>query len=272
MEAISLFLDEFMRATAWPMERPAAYGPFHLIFTVVGFTLCYLLARKLRHASDRQNRVILLSVGIFLMLTEVYKQLFHYYYICDHSYAWWIFPFQLCSVPMYLCVIAPLLKKGRVQKALYSFMMCYNLLGGFMAFIEPSGILQDYWVVTLHSCVWHMVLVFVGLYIAFSGRGGLENRDYKDATKVFLMLCVVAFSINLICWEPSGHDINMFFIGPKNSSLIVFKQISEWFGWYVSTALYIPTVCLGAYLILLPFRMLKKKLDKTETTLQTTTE
>lgn len=259
MEKLGVFLDKLMSATAWPMERPPAYGLFHLTFTLVGFALCYLLARKLRNATDRQNRWILLSVGIFLLAAEVYKQLFHYYYICDHSYAWWIFPFQLCSVPMYLCVIAPLLKKGRLQKALYSFMMCYNLLGGFMAFIEPSGILQDYWVVTLHSCLWHMILVFVGLYIGFSGRGGYEIRDYKNATKVFLVLCVVAFSINLAFWEVSGHGINMFFLGPQESSLAVFKQIAAQWGWYVSTALYIPTVCLGSWLIFLPFRLLQKR-------------
>ena len=55
----------------------------------------------------------------------------------------------------------------------------------------------------------------------------------------------------------------MFFIGPKNSSLVVFKWIAENFGWYVSTLLYIPSVCLGAYLIFLPVKIYyKKKADK----------
>jgi hypothetical protein len=44
----------------------------------------------------------------------------------------------------------------------------------------------------------------------------------------------------------------MFFVGPKNSSLAVFKEISQKFGWYISTLLYIPTVCLGAFLVYLP--------------------
>jgi hypothetical protein len=44
----------------------------------------------------------------------------------------------------------------------------------------------------------------------------------------------------------------MFFVGPKNSSLAIFKDIAKNFGWYVSTALYIPTVCLGAFLLYLP--------------------
>ena len=41
----------------------------------------------------------------------------------------------------------------------------------------------------------------------------------------------------------------MFFVGPGNSPIIVFKQFSEWFGWYVNTPIYIFAVCLGAYLL-----------------------
>ena len=29
----------------------------------------------------------------------------------------------------------------------------------------------------------------------------------------------------------------------------VFKQFSQWFGWYINTPIYIFAVCLGAYLI-----------------------
>lgn len=255
---MSDFLNDLMTLTAWPMEKPAAYGPFHLIFTAVGLMLSILLAWRFRNTGAKGNRVILLACGIFLAVSEVYKQLFYYYYIGNGSYQWWIFPFQLCSVPMYLCIIAPLLKSGKLQKAMYSFMMIYNLLGGLMAFIEPSGIVHDYWTLTLHAFIWHMLLVFIGLYLAFSNRAGKQMKDYWAASKTFVVLCVIAFCINLLFREVSGGSINMFFVGPSNSSLIVFKQISENFGWYVSTLLYIPVVCLGAYIIFLPFHLKAK--------------
>ena len=148
-EAIPIsFLESFIEATAWEMDKPKAYGPFHLIFTFVGLAVCILLAYLLRHTGKRGNKAVLLSVGIFLAVTEIYKQLFYYYYIGDHTYQWWIFPFQLCSVPMYLCLIAPFLKEGKVQSAMYHFMTTFNLLGGLMAFIEPSGIVHEYWTLT----------------------------------------------------------------------------------------------------------------------------
>lgn len=255
------FLSRLMSATAWEMTPPKPYGFFHLSFMLVGFGLSVLLAYRLKNIGERGNRCLLMGVGIFLAVCEVYKQLFYYYHIEGGQYAWWIFPFQLCSVPMYLCILAPLVK-GRMRQGMYDFMMTYNLLGGFMAFIEPSGIIHGYWTLTLHAFIWHMSLVFVGVYLFVSGRGSRAMSGFRNATKTFLVLCVAAFCINLLFWDASGGEINMFFVGPKNSSLIVFKQISESLGWYVSTALYIPTVCLGAFLIFLPMHLLGNRLSK----------
>ena len=253
------FLEQFINATAWPMTEPVSYGPFHLIFTFVGLAAAVLLARRLRRLSDKGNRILLLTCGIFLLLSEIYKQLFYYYFIGQRSYQWWIFPFQLCSVPMYLCIIAPLLKPGKIQQGMYNFMMIYNLLGGFMAFVEPSGITHAYWTLTLHAFIWHLILVFIGLYLAFSDRAGKTMKDYRAASVTFLCLSGLAFCINLIFWKAAEGDINMFFVGPRISPLIVFEWIAETFGWYVSTALYLPVVCLGAFLFFLPFHLHAKK-------------
>ena len=252
-------LEQWINATAWEMTKPRAYGSFHLIFTAVGFAVCILLAYTLRRMGERGNRIFLFSIGSFLMLTEVYKQLFYYYHMRGGSYDFGIFPFHLCSVPMYLCVIAAFLKSGKLRNGMYGFMTTFNLLGGLMAFIEPSGINHDHLTLTLHAYVWHMSLVLIGFYLIASGRCAKVKRDYWHSVVTFVSLCGVAFLINLSLRKVSNGGINMFFVGPGNSSLLVFKQISEWAGWYVSTLLYIPTVCLGAFLIYYPVHLYYKK-------------
>ena len=256
------FIQRFIEATAWTMEKPKAYGSFHLIFTFVGLAVCVLLAYLLRHTGKKGNRIVLVSAGVFLMITEVYKQFFYYYHIGGGSYQWWIFPFQLCSVPMYLCVIAPFLKEGKLQEMMYKFMTTFNLLGGLMAFIEPSGIVHEYWTLTLHAFIWHMMLIFIGIYLIASGRFAKTGKDYWHATFTFIALCAVAFSINLIFRDVSGGSINMFFVGPRNSSLIICKQIAEVFGWYVSTVLYIPAVSLGAWIVKTIVKKIREKTKK----------
>ena len=259
MDCINDCLDRFIEFTAWEMTKPKAYGPFHLIFTFLGVALCLLLAWKLRRLGERGNKILLISVSLFLMVTEAYKQLFYYYHMEDEKYNFGIFPFHLCSVPMYLCFIAALIKPGKVRDGMYGFMTTFNLLGGIMAFIEPSGIVHDHLTLTVHAFLWHLSLIFIGAYLLMSGRYAKTMQNYWSAVITFVSLCALAFIINLSLWEVSGGNINMFFVGPRNSSLIVFKQISEAAGWYVSTLLYIPTVCLGAYLVFLPAHLHYKK-------------
>ena len=262
MNCINDCLDRFIEFTAWEMTKPKAYGPFHLIFTFLGVALCLLLAWKFRRLGERGNKILLISVSLFLMVTEAYKQLFYYYHMEDEKYNFGIFPFHLCSVPMYLCFIAALIKPGKVRDGMYGFMTTFNLLGGIMAFIEPSGIVHEYWTLTLHAFIWHMCLIFVGFYLIASGRCAKTKKDFLYAIATFLVLCVIAFCINLIFWKASEGDINMFYVGPRYSPLIVFKDISKNFGWYISTLLYIPTVTLGAFIVFLPVHLFAKKKDR----------
>lgn len=252
-------LDDMMAFTAWPMEKPKAYGPFHLIFFFVGLAVSIIFAWRLRKLDDKGHRRLLMGVGLFLLITELYKQLFYFCYIGQNTYQWWIFPFQLCSVPMYLCLIAPNLKNRAVAGGMYNFMVYFNLLGGFIAFLEPSGLVHEYLTLTLHAFFWHMMLVFVGLYLAFSHRAGIRMRDFSTAVLTFLALAVLAFIINLAFRKVSNGSINMFFVGPSNSSLIVFKDIAKNCGWYISTLAYLPTVSLGAFLVFGVVRLCNRK-------------
>ena len=252
-------LDTFFESMLYPMTPPPAYGAFHILYTLLGFALCGILAWKLRNLGDKAANRILFGIGLFLGIFEVLKQLFYYYALMDNSYSWGDFPFQLCSIPIYLCLIAPWLKPGKLQRGMYSFMVLYNLLGGAISFAEPSGLLHGHWFLTIHALVWHMVLVFIGLFICFSKRGGNQQHDYIGATMTFIALCGIAFLLNCFVQFGLGESMNMFFVGPGNSPLAVFSLFSEWFGWYINTFIYIFAVCLGAYLVFLLTYYLQNK-------------
>ncbi len=242
-------MDAFFESIAWPMERFPAYGVFHISYTLIGFAVCGFCAWKLRRVSDKAAGWILFVLGLVLAISEVFKQFFYFFVMKDNCYSWGDFPFQLCSVPMYMCLLAPWLKAGRVQRGMYSFMVLYNLLGGAISFAEPSGLLHGHWFLTVHALVWHMLLVFIGLFLCFSKRGGDQRSDYKGATCTFVVLCGIAFALNCFVQYGLHEHMNMFFVGPGNSPLVVFKQFSEWFGWYVNTPIYMVAVCLGAYAV-----------------------
>ena len=242
-------LDAFFESIAWPMDPFPAYGAFHILYTLIGFAVCGFAAWKLRGVSDKTANRILFCIGLFLAVAELFKQLFYFFAMKDNVYSWDDFPFQLCSIPMYMCLIVPFLKPGKLRRGMYSFMVLYNLLGGAISFTEPSGLLLGHWFLTIHALAWHMLLVFIGLFLCFSKRGGNQPSDYVGATKTFIALCGIAFALNCFVQLVLGENMNMFFVGPGNSPIIVFAQFSEWFGWYINTPIYIFAVCLGAYLV-----------------------
>lgn len=244
---------DFFAKTAWHMELIKPYGIFHIVFLIVGLLLSFFIAYKLRKTSVKNINKILFGIGIFLFIIELYKQLFYTFYIGNGNYQYWIFPFQLCSIPIYLCLILPFIKSQKVSQAIYTFLISYNFLGGFISFLEPSGLIHEYYTLTIHAFTWHMLIVLIGLIIGLNKNIRFNVKDFKYDFLLFLTLCGLAFIINLVLWIPSDGSINMFFVGPANSSLIVFKDIALKYGWYVNTPIYLLAVTLGAYLFYLPF-------------------
>lgn len=215
-------MRNFLEATAWTMEKPVPYGAFHLIATFVFLILTVFAAWRLRNADDKANRIILGTVGGFLLLTEVYKILFHIF-VNPYNWSFWgAFPFQLCSVPMYLSLFCAFCKNEKINSWLYEFMFAVNMFGAIMAFIEPSGINHGILTLTLHAYIWHMLLIFIGLYLFMSKRACMDKGSYKKAITVYLISCGVAQGFNLIF----GDKINCFYISPYvQSPLAVFKNI-----------------------------------------------
>ncbi|MDO4378791.1 MAG: YwaF family protein [Erysipelotrichia bacterium] len=231
--------------TAWSMNKFKAYGLIHLVLFLGGLLISFCYAYYLRYSSEKKTNKILFGCGIFLLLSEIYKQLFYTYYLHAGTYPYWIFPFQLCSIPMYLCLIIPFVKKEKLKQGIYNFMASFNLMGGFIAFLEPSGLIHEYITLTAHAFIWHMLLIFIGLLIIFTGHAEKQLKDFNQAALLYLSFCFIAFMINLLLFNVSDGSINMFFIGPAKSSLIVFKQICN-YSVLLSSIIYIVGNCLAA--------------------------
>ena len=133
------------------MVPPQPYSAFHICITAAGFLIAVLAAYVLSRKMERTFFIrLLFFCGVILTASEIYKQLFLYYVVNQEKYDWWYFPFQLCSLPMYFCLLLPLVKNRRLQLIILTFMQDFNLLGGIMALAEPSGLLHPYWFLTMH--------------------------------------------------------------------------------------------------------------------------
>ena len=246
-------LTKLLKMTAWPMTPPQPYTFFHILLSLAGISFSICLAVFLHRRKADPIR-LLFFCGLFLAVSEVYKQLFLTLAVHPGVYDWWYFPFQLCSIPMYLCLLLPFLPAGG-RKAVCAFLQDFGLLGGFLALAEPSGLMHPYITLTLHGFIWHFVLIFAGFTAAFSGEAGRRARDFLPGLSIFLVCCLIALFIN---WA-AGPDTNiaMFYISPYHpSSQIVFHQIALKIGIFWGNALYVAAAAAGAFLIHMGLRKL----------------
>lgn len=200
----------------------------------------------LKALPDKTVSRILFGCGVFLAACELYKQLFLYMIINHGAYDWWFFPFQLCSIPMYLCLILPLVPAGRLKRALYTFMQDYGVIGGIAALAVPEGFSHIHWSLTLHGYAWHIVLILIGLFIMLTGSAEKSRRGFLDTFPLFIGCCLIATAVNLLA--PGRGRADMFYITPYYpTTQPVFHEIALRLGILPSNLLYLAVVCLGGY-------------------------
>ncbi len=81
-----------------------------------------------------KHKKIFFCCGLLMLLTEIWKQWCLTYYLGGGQYNWWYFPFQLCSIPMYACLLLSFISSIKIRRALITFLMDYGLLAGIFTF------------------------------------------------------------------------------------------------------------------------------------------
>ena len=248
-------MEDWLIKTAWPMTPPLPFSAFHICFSLFGLSAAFTLAWLCRRLPQAYRVRLLFFLGILLALSECFKQMFLYYIVNGRKYDWWYFPFQLCSIPMYLCLILPFAAKfGRKwERLLCTFMYCYNLPGSILVFAAPYGMMHPYWSLTIHSFMWHILLVFIGLLIAFSGMGSVSWKGFTGSTGLFLACCGIATAVNILA-GPYGYP-DMFYITPYYpTTQPFFSTIAEQFGIMAGDLAYIAAIIMGAFILHLIYR------------------
>ena len=195
---------------------------------------------------SESNNLFYLLCGMLLLTSELWKQITLTFLSNDGTYIWWYFPFQLCSIPMYVCLIIPFIKNTVLRSVLIVFLMDYGLLGGFFAFFDTSGMHYSYFPLTVHSYLWHILLILIGLHAGRDYRYEKKQNYFMQATSLYLACCMIATIFNL-AFYPYG-DINMFYISPHyHMQQKVFRTIALYCGDLAGSLIYILSTIFGAW-------------------------
>lgn len=191
---------------------------------------------------------VLTAVGIFMALSELWKQYVLTFCVNGGTYDWWYFPFQLCSIPMYLLILLPFFRRSHIQRVFYTFLMDFSLLGGIFVFLDTTGMHYPIPALTVHSYLWHIALIGIGLVCGLSGIADYTWRGFRMSALLFGILCLLAEILNLSIGRIA--DINMFYISPYyEMSQAVISDMTRRFGNPVRIVFYLLAILAGALLL-----------------------
>ena len=204
--------------------------------------------------AERSVKRIMLMLAVFFPVTEVIKQAI---LLGDSGgYQVWYFPFQLCSMPIYLLPLAVLTQKEEMRRLLLCFLGDFMLVGGIAVLFDTSGLFYEIPILTFHSFLWHRRMVLLALLI-------LSGRDYVTSTAmmaketaIYLLLAFIALILN--CFLSRFGPIDMFYISPfTRMRQVVFSDIASVTGDPVAKIIYMLATVLAAAAVKQTVKMIR---------------
>ena len=201
---------------------PGAFSSFHLLWIGIMIVACVVLALTVaRKHSPKADRIVVSVCSVILVGCEAFKQLFWFEYY--EYYRFEIFPFQFCSVPIYVAIFASVIPWDKVREVCYRFLAFYGIIGGIAVMLVPNAVLYTYFVpMSIHAMLWHTVLVVMGVYLIVSRGYGKRIREMLTPAAVFLGFVALAIIGNVLVYHlylntpacQPGDQLSMFYISP----------------------------------------------------------
>ncbi len=261
--------EKFVHFFQGKMNTPTILGWYHLLCFGIMLLACILIIIFRKKISQKAVRFIVLGIGILLVVLEIIKQL-EYSFSWDESsqtaswsYQWYAFPFQFCSTPMYLMVLAGSLPNCKVRDAIYSYLGTFALFAGLCVMCYPGDVFTSTIFINIQTMVWHGSMVVVGILLLSTQAFAIEHKSILKAGIVFLIMLLTALLMDCIwAWAgglQTGQTFNMFYISPYYPcTLPIFDIIYSSTHYILFFLVYVIGFILSAYIFLLVAIGIKK--------------
>lgn len=252
------FLQNTLKLLDSQMAEPQLFGWFHIVsllaMALVTIGLCY----HHRNDSEKRVRMVVLVTAIIVTVVEIYKQINYSFSYTDgirYDYQWYAFPFQFCSTPMYVGLLAGILRKGKLRNALYAYLATFAVFAGASVMVYPGDVFVETIGINIQTMICHGSMICIGVYLFYTGTVKLEHRTILKAMAVFACTVSMAALLNEIAYWTGlleRETFNMFFISRHcDPSLPVYSLVQPLVPYPLSLVIYIVGFTLASYLILL---------------------
>lgn len=201
---------------------PGMFSWFHLLWLAIMIVGSIILAITVgKKHNPKYDRIVIAVFSAILICCEVFKQFFWFEFYGYYRFE--IFPYQFCSVPIYVATAATLIPNEKARELCYKFLAFYGIIGGLAVMLVPTAVLYTYFIpMSIHSMLWHSVLVMMGIYLIVSKSYGKTIKELFSPCALFLCFIVVAVIGNILVYKlhlgtpacQPGDNLSMFYISP----------------------------------------------------------
>lgn len=251
-------LQDILRVLDFQMKTPRMFGWYHILSLVMTALVTVLMCFHHKNDSPQRVRKVVLVTAVVVTLAEIYKQInysFSYANGITYDYQWYAFPFQFCSTPMYVGLLAGILRKGKLQETLYAYLATFAVFAGLCVMIYPADVFIGTVGINIQTMICHGSMICIGIYLFYTGTVKLEHRTILKAMAVFTCTVSMAVLMNEIAhWSGllERETFNMFFVSRYcDPSLPVYSLVQAVVPYPLCLLIYIVGFTLASYLILL---------------------
>lgn len=201
---------------------PGMFSWFHLLWLAIMIVGSIILAITVgKKHNPKYDRIVIAVFSAILICCEVFKQFFWFEFYGYYRFE--IFPYQFCSVPIYVATAATLIPNEKARELCYKFLAFYGIIGGLAVMLVPTAVLYTYFIpMSIHSMLWHSVLVMMGIYLIVSKGYGKTIKELFSPCALFLCFIVIAVIGNILVYKlhlgtpacQPGDNLSMFYISP----------------------------------------------------------
>lgn len=173
----------------------------HLLFFLCAMGLLWLLFFLYHRFWKQKEKGVLIVFSSLLWGLEVIKICYVIFYLHDGKVINDWVPLYFCSLTLYASLLSAY-GKGAIRRLGDSFLFYGGIVSGFAFLCYPSSSLAIYPLLsfrTLHSLVYHVISVFLGVMIAWDGYFKPQHKDILSYLIFTYSFALIAYIVNLLC-------------------------------------------------------------------------
>lgn len=252
-------LENFLIGLQLKMDRPTSYDYFHILCLILVIVFIIILYAQRKKYSEKQLKLVLGIYGITAFILELLKQLMWSVELDPLTnmvvwdYNWYAAPFQFCTTPIYISLIALFLKKSTLRDYLLSYMAYFTILGSITTMLYPESCFTSDILINIHTMFLHGGSLVVSIYLLFTKEVLLKYENLLKGFIVFLVFVFIANTMNITFYLSGligNETFDMFYISPYFESILpVFNIIEPMVPYVVFLLIYMFACFLGGHLI-----------------------